>query len=275
MAIPRFFAVSDNADRYLIGEEVTVGLSVQALHHANRVLRLRVGELVEIVLRDVWTTYLSEITYISAKGMVVKVLEKLPVRSLPISFDLFWGYAKHGKNDLIVRQAVEIGCERLIPVKFERSVLRSSDQSDEKRTQRLLAISESAAMQAHRSVIPPVEYTITFDDLVERSESYDTVIVAWEQSDVAALSFTIENELKKEPQHIALVIGPEGGIDPSEIEILASRGAQVAGMGATILRVETACTVACGILADLIRARTYGNVPDEEGGSITRLGSEA
>jgi len=254
MSTPRFFAERDNKQAYILGEEVTVGLSAGALHHANRVLRLRCGQSVEIVLRDLWTTYRAEITYLSNKGMVVKLIEKLTAANLPISFDLYRGFAKHGKNDQIVRQAVEIGCDRLTPVIFERSILRVDQEVEQKRVQRLQAIAESAAMQAHREIIPPVEIAQSFEVMIENLKDYDGVVVAWEQTRQDTLSNILDEVIETRPTKIALVIGPEGGITDEEIDTLVTIDAQVASMGTTILRVETACCVACGITADRIRA---------------------
>jgi len=251
----RFFVSPENSTDFQVGEVVSLQLDPQAFHHATRVLRLRQGERIETVLRDVWTTYQCEIIKFSKDSILAHVIEEISTTELPVKFDLFWGYAKGDKNERIVRQAVEVGCARLVPVQFVRCDVRFDKDRAEKKQVRLQAIAESAAMQAHRSIIPTVEQVQSFDSLVDSLSEYDASIVAWEQAQGPSLSQVVDEALRTEPKRVALIIGPEGGIERSEIDMLIECDVRLSGMGDSILRVETACVVACGILAD--RIRTY------------------
>ena len=260
MSYHRFFAQSDNAQDYRIGETVTLHLDDQDFHHATRVVRLRTGESIEVVLRDLWSTYRGEVVEIGKDALSVRITDQVPSTELPVLCDLFWGYAKGDKNEQIVRQTVEIGINRLVPVLFKRCEANTDPERGTRKVERLQKIACSAAMQAHRSVIPHVEAITSFDKACAQLFAYDVVIVAWEQAHRASFSKTVDRVLSKtagfdkDDRHIALVIGPEGGIDPGEAQALWAQGAQLVSMGASILRVETACTVACGILADRIQA---------------------
>ncbi|MCL2818330.1 MAG: 16S rRNA (uracil(1498)-N(3))-methyltransferase [Actinomycetia bacterium] len=253
MALPRFFVSNENATGYLEGHEVEVRADSATLHHAYRVLRIRPGERIEIVSRDVWDAYEAKVIALSDDHLIVSVLKHLSVRGSRIPFDLIWGWAKQGKNDVIVRQATEIGCERLIPVIFDRCVVKAKGASGIKRMERLNTIIESAAAQSHRWSIPTLEPIQTFGEMIGTLETYDAVIVAWEEKSEPMLSQVVDEVLQGEPERIALVIGPEGGIERDEIDTLVEHGALLASMGPSILRVETACIAGCAVLADRIQ----------------------
>jgi len=254
MAAHRIFASCENASAYESGASVEVILDSDTLHHVTRVLRLRVGETVEVILKDSWNAYEATVQSVSKEGLRVHVQGVLPTAELPAALDLFWGYAKGDKNDRIVRQATEIGCRRFTPVRFQRSEIKIDGAHMAKKIDRFTAIATSAAAQAHRSIIPQISSMISSDELAEVLASYDACLIAWEQDNEKALSQVADEVIAQGARTIALVIGPEGGIAPSEIARLQQQGAQTAHMGRTILRVETACSVACGIVADRIRS---------------------
>jgi len=266
MSRPRFFVDPVNANDYQVAGTVDVVLDADTLHHATKVLRLREGEHIEIVLRDLWRTYHAQIVSLSSEGVCGRILEELTVESPSLEFDLYWGLAKAAKNDQIVRQAVEIGANGLIPVLFSRCDADRKRPLSSSRMQRLRAIALSAAMQSHRSRIPHLADPLPFDEALPRLQSYEGVIVAWEEHEggsfadsvdgvIASLHGPLADRLESRPLgRLAVVVGGEGGLTGAEVDALTSAGAVIASMGPTILRVETATTVACALVADRIRS---------------------
>jgi 16S rRNA (uracil1498-N3)-methyltransferase len=204
-----------------------------------------------------WDAYSCSFIKFTVRGFSAEVLKMLPTTELPVPVALAWGWAKGDKNDRIVRQATEIGCSMLQPVLFERAAAKKS--VIEKRFARLETIAESAAAQAHRTRLAllkdPQAVSAFADSLVNVSEN--PVIVAWEEATAPTLSDVVDDVLGDETASVTLVIGPEGGLTAQEADALALQGAVLARLGSSILRVETACTVGLGIVADRIRSR-YG-----------------
>jgi 16S rRNA (uracil1498-N3)-methyltransferase len=254
MARHRLFASSDNAAAYVKGAKVAPILDDQTIHHAKRVLRLRVQEQIEIVVCDEWTTYLCEVIDLSKGIFEVLVIEEIAPQELPVICDLYWGLSKGDKNERIVRQATEIGFTNLTPVAFQRSIHSSQNGSAHKQ-ERLKAIAQAAAMQSHRSIVPTVNDTALFEQAIESLSHYDAVIVLWEEANGIPLSLIVDEVLSTNPARIGFVVGPEGGITKEEIESIRMIGGQLADLGDSILRVETACTVVCGIADDRIRVQ--------------------
>lgn len=101
-------------------------------------------------------------------------------------------------------------------------------------------IAEVASKQSGRDLIPKVENIINIKQLCEKIKNYDLVLVAYELEE----NNYIKSELlkikgKKENYKIAIIIGPEGGIEKSEVDEMQNSGAKVISLGKRILRTET------------------------------------
>lgn len=257
MAASRFFVESTNASEYQTDALLIVDIGRDELRHATKVLRLRAGEPIELVVRDVWTAWSCVIESIDDHGLSVRVVEELPSAERPYQVTLFYGLAKGDKNETIVRQAVEVGVWKVQPVMFRRSVVKLDESRKAKLERRLQAISYAAAQQAHRVHIPEVGSIATFKDALQQMKDLDAVFVLWEEFDGDSLLERVEgiSETLSRDARIGVVVGPEGGIDAAEIESLKEVGSLLGSLGPTILRVETACVVAPAIaLAALDRA---------------------
>lgn len=260
MASARFFASSDNSSDYAVGQTVLVGLTRDELFHARKVLRLRVGETVEIVVRDVWSVWAGSVVSLGDGGLAVAIEREILIEPAAYSLTLVFGVSKGDKNDTIVRQATEIGVHALAPVVFSRSVVKFEADKRDKKLTRLSTIAESAAQQSHRSVIPEVLPFVTFGEFIADADGFDHLIILWEEFEGPTLSHYIRSldSAAVRGSRIALIVGPEGGITATEVEQLQALGAQLASLGPSILRVETACTVATGIAVDALNAQVQG-----------------
>lgn len=242
MSAHRFFLTGPLAD----GVESPLELSAADVHHAVDVLRLRVGEQIDVVEPSarVWRV---AVTQVGADGVWGEVLREIPAVASP-HVTLFQGVAKGEKMDAIVRQATEVGAERIVPVLTARSVVQLDARKRIDRGERWRRVAQAAAKQAKRTSIPAVADPITLREASGELAGYDGVIVVWEESaggpgiDAAVRSFAPEPDSR-----IALVVGPEGGLTAEEVEALGALGAVSATLGPTILRTETAAVVALSL----------------------------
>ena len=157
-------------------------LAAADLHHAVSVLRLRVGENVEVV-EPAGEVLRAEVVSADDAGVVVMVLGPLGdgSRRLP-HVTLFQGVAKGDKMDDIVRQAVEVGAEAIVPVMTSRTIVRLDPAKRASRAERWRRIAKSAAQQAKRASVPSVSEPVGFAEAIDLLTSYDRVVVLWEES---------------------------------------------------------------------------------------------
>lgn len=256
MSAHRFFVEGDLGWRE--GLEVDVALSADDLHHASHVLRLQPGETIEVAPAAGGTAFQVELTSVAAERIAGRVVAVLPARDATATVVLVQGVAKGDKMDSIVRQAVEVGVGAVAPVLTERSVVRLDAGKRAAKAERWSRIAKSAAEQSHRSSVPPVYPPVTLAEFAKRTSEFERIVVLWEDADAASagsrhLDAVVAAWPNPQLGKVALVVGPEGGLSVAEVEALVQAGAEVATLGTTVLRTETAAVVGTALLIHELR----------------------
>ena len=211
-------------------------ISGEDYNHIRNVLRMKIGTKILINDKEKSNSYLAEIQEIGAKEIICKVIEKMASNEMSVNVTLFQGIPKSDKMEYIIQKSVELGVSEIVPTEMKNCVAKINNE--ENKLTRWNKISETAAKQSKRSIIPKVESKISFDDLLNRIKEFDLVIVAYENEKHTSLKDVLQN--CKGVKNIAIIIGPEGGIDTKELKLLEDNGVQVASLGKRILRTETA-----------------------------------
>jgi 16S rRNA (uracil1498-N3)-methyltransferase len=150
---------------------------------------------------------------------------------------------KGDAGELAVRLATEAGVDEILPWRARRSVAHWEEgPRGEKALARWRASASSAAKQARRSRLPPVTEPVTTSELCERTRADATLLL---HEDAAYALADVE---LPDAGDLLVVVGPEGGVDPAELEALSAAGARPAALGPTVLRACTAGTVALGAI---------------------------
>ena len=152
--------------------------------------------------------------------------------------------------ELIIQKSIELGVNAIIPVDMKRCVVKLDSKSENKKIERWQKIAESAAKQSGRNSIPEIKYVSKIADLINSKNEYDAIIVCYENETENTLKRELlqlkEVLLKNYEIKIAIVIGPEGGLEEHDVENLKNNGAKIVTLGNRILRTET---VALNILS--------------------------
>ena len=222
----------------IVGEDV---------NHMSNVLRMKKEDELQVCNQETGENYITKITSFSKEKIECEIVKKIDktVES-NVNITLFQGIPKFDKMELIIQKNTEVGVKKIVPVLMERTVVKLDEKTINKKIERWQKISEVAAKQSMRDIIPEVENVIKLKDI--EKQNYDIILVAYENEDKNMLkSELIELKNKKMNKYnIAIVIGPEGGIAEKEIEILKNMGAVFVSLGKRILRTETAGIVMSG-----------------------------
>lgn len=231
--MPRFF-VKDNQIKqdkiYIIGEDV---------NHIKNVLRKQVGDNLEICNQETGNTYICEITEIKETEIENLIIEKIASTESKIKVDIYQGLPKADKMELIIQKSVELGANAIIPVEMKRCVVKLDAKSENKKIERWQKIAESAAKQSGRNNVPEIRPIIKIEDIAKLKYEYDSIIVCYEKETDNYLKNELLKLKDKQEVKIAIVIGPEGGLEEKDVENLKQNGANVVTLGKRILRTET------------------------------------
>ena len=231
--MPRFFVESVAAD--------TVTVTGQDAVHMRRSLRMMVGDSVTLC-DGCGTDAACVIQEFSGEDVVLSVTARTPSAAEPTCVvTLYQGLPKADKMEWIIQKAVELGVTRIVPVQMARCVAVINEKAA-KKTARWQKIADEAAGQSGRGILPTVEEPIAFKTAVARLKEENTV-VCYECGGVPFLQLA-----DRTTRALSLVIGPEGGFDPHEIDTLRDGGAKIATLGPRILRCETAPLAALAAL---------------------------
>lgn len=216
--------------------------------HIRGALRMRTGD--NLTLCDgAGSDYYCEITGFGDETVELKILYRAPTACEPtLAVTLYQGLPKGDKLEWIIQKAVELGVTRIVPVETARSVARLTGKEEKKRV-RWQRIADEAAGQCGRGILPPVNMPLTWRQAVEdmSSRGKDVPLIVCYEGGGEPLSALADVRTGA----LSLVIGPEGGFKPEEIQELTGRGARIATLGKRILRCETAPLAALAALMTL------------------------
>lgn len=208
-------------------------------NHIANVLRMKNGENILLTSKQDFKTYICNINYISRNEVICNILDEYKSKSeLNIDIDLYQGIPKSDKMEYIIQKAVELGVNKIFPVNMKNCIAKINDK--EKKIARWNKISEVAAKQSKRDVIPSVEKEVNVQYICDNINKYNLVIVAYENEEKISIKDILRSEKYKDIQKIAIVVGPEGGLKEEEIENMKAKGAKIVSLGKRILRTETA-----------------------------------
>lgn len=210
------------------------------VNHIRNVLRMTPGEKISISDSAQGRRYHCEIRSFEDECVIAKILlEQEADTELASRLYLFQGLPKSDKMELIIQKAVELGVHEVIPVATKRAIVKLDKKKEESKRKRWNMISESAAKQSKRMIIPEVTAVMTFAEALRYAAEIDVKLIPYELAEGMETTRALLAEIRQ-GQSVAIFIGPEGGFDEKEIEQAQQAGVQPITLGRRILRTETA-----------------------------------
>jgi 16S rRNA (uracil1498-N3)-methyltransferase len=214
--------------------------------HAATVKRLRVGE--ELVLSDGSGTQVRcSVVAVDRDALSLRVLERWAEPEPAPRVVLAQALVKGDRGELAVELATEAGVDGVVPWRAARCVAKWEDgPRGAKALGRWRSTVREAAKQARRARVPFVDEPVSTTQLAQRVSSSALTLVLHESATdrLADVEFPAAGD-------VLLVVGPEGGISPEELDVLRSSGARIVRLGPTVLRASTAAAVALGAIGVL------------------------
>ncbi len=214
-------------------------------NHIKNVLRMDIGDTCLVSMGG--KSDLCQIEEFSSDGVYLKILEEdYTDTELPVKIYLFQGLPKGDKMEYIIQKCVELGVFAITPVEMKHCIVKLDDKKAKSKRTRWQGISESAAKQSKRNIIPEIMEVSSFTKALEFAKGLDLILVPYENEE--GMSATVEALANlKNVKSVGIFIGPEGGFEKAEIEKALNSGAKIISLGKRILRTETAAITAVGM----------------------------
>ncbi|GAA1432062.1 16S rRNA (uracil(1498)-N(3))-methyltransferase [Microlunatus lacustris] len=206
--------------------------------HAAVVRRIAPGEQV-LVADGRGRGLRAEVTGASKAGLTLRVLEHLAVAERPLRVVVVQALAKGDRSELAVEMLTEVGVSEIWPWQASRSIVRWSAERGEKSLGRWRSTAREATKQSRRLVQPTLRPVLSTAQLATALAEVELALVLHEDAETPLR----EVELPASGT-VAVVVGPEGGIAPEELERFAAAGAHTVSVSDGVLRTSTAGVVA-------------------------------
>ena len=236
--MPKFFVKEEQI------QENQIIILGQDVKHIKKVLRAKIGDELQICNSQNGENFLCEIDNLEEEKIICQIKEKIQEQvESNIEVTIFQGLPKADKMEYIIQKSVELGVYDITPVEMKRCVVKLNEKDKSKKIERWQRISEVAAKQCGRDIIPQINNIINIKNICNLIQEYDMVLVAYENEEKNTLKEQLENIKKqnnsKSKVKIGIIIGPEGGLEEKDVETLKENGAKVITLGRRILRTET------------------------------------
>lgn len=216
-------------------------------HHASSVRRVRVGEEVTVGDgRGAWLT--GAVESVAPREVVVRISARTDAPEPSPRVVLVQALAKGDRDELAVQAATELGADEIVPWQAARSVSRWDAAKAVKGRARWGTIVREAAKQAHRPWVPVVAELTSTAGLVQRAAASRLLVLEPTASERLS-TLAVEDG---DGRDIVLVVGPEGGIAPEELDALAAAGGRLVRLGDTVLRTSTAGPAALAVVSSAL-----------------------
>lgn len=213
-----------------IAERIT--LDAAGSHHLLRVVGIAPGETVE-VFDSAGAVARAELVAVEQGAAVLAVVERVAAKAQPQRW-LLVGVVRPAAMEIVLRMGTELGLDHLWPVWTERTVRKASE-----RRERWVRIAESAAEQCGRATVPTIASPRPLEEALADVPCADR-FVALPGAQGSPTTPTAD---------AAILVGPEGGLTPAELERAQALGFRPVHLGPHTLRTETAAIAALAWLA--------------------------
>lgn len=209
-------------------------LNEEQSRHISKSLRMKVGDMLTLSCGN-GKDYGCIIEAIDSKSVMLSVCYEQANNCEPtVKVKLYQGVPKGDKLEDIIQKCTELGISNIQPVLTHRSVSRPDSKSAKKKQARYQKIALEAAQQSGRGIVPEICEMTDLKTAVANDDS-DLKILFYEGGGTP-----LKDIINKNIKTVSIYIGPEGGFEGNEVELIKENGGTVATLGKRILRTQTA-----------------------------------
>ncbi|PAV26634.1 16S rRNA (uracil(1498)-N(3))-methyltransferase [Tamilnaduibacter salinus] len=215
-------------------------LDAPAAQHVGRALRMQPGQSLVLFNGDGYD-YPAELVQVTKSTVTARPGTPVPGQAeSPLQVHLGQVLSRGDRMDYAIQKSTELGVASITPLFSDRCEVRLKGDRAEKRQRHWQQVAISAAEQCGRARVPAIQPVTSLSDWFARNGSADLRLV---------LHHRAEHSLSEwgRPGTLALLIGPEGGLNEAEIETALAHNYHPAALGPRVMRTETAPVAALSV----------------------------
>ena len=237
--------------RVYVEEELVVGaqcaLAQAQTHYLKHVLRLKPGAALLLFDGRQALDFHAVLTADGKKlGARVESATAVATESRLV-VELIQGLGRTDHMDWMIQKTTELGVSRITLFNAERTQTPLKPAQLEKKMQHWRSVAISACEQSGRAILPEITFQRDLDQAIATSTSDCKLLL-----DFSGDSLTSVLQQRPPSMPLAILLGPEGGLNPAEIEYAKSNGFATVTLGPRVLRTETAAITALAIAQSLV-----------------------
>lgn len=237
MRNPRFFEPQP------LNEGSEIHLSDSVVQHVCRALRMRPGDQITLFNGD-GGEFQAELIQVDKRKATARLLtHEYPAVESPLQVHIGQTLSRGERMDYAVQKATELGAKQITPLFSERCEVKLPPDRQAKRISHWQQVAISASEQCGRTVPTAIAQPNSLE--------------AWVKEQQTELKFVLHHHSAQPlselapPTSISLLIGPEGGLTPAEVELAQDFGFKPLTLGPRVMRTETAPVAALALLNHL------------------------
>lgn len=235
MRIPRIFTTQQ------LTTSSELLLDKEAGNHVSRVLRMTVGQQIELFNGD-GHSYFGNIVSIDRNQVTIGIIEsQASDNESPLTIHLYQGVSRGDKMDLTLQKGVELGVKQFTPLITERCGVKLDAKRWQKKHEHWQKVIESACEQCGRNTIPTLHPVIKLQAALTHLTDNSFFMHPDAKAGFKTVSANIDSEIQ-------LWVGPEGGFSEEEISWVTAHGCNPVQLGPRVLRTETAALAAVAVM---------------------------
>jgi 16S rRNA (uracil1498-N3)-methyltransferase len=234
MRVPRVFT------HQAIVTNSTLALAEPQSHYLSKVLRMQAGRGL-ILFNGDGGEYSAEISAVHKKYIEVNVKDfSSENRESHLQLELAIGVSRGERMDWVLQKATELGVTKITPLLTERTEVKLGGERADKKMEHWQQILISACEQCQRNILPKLSEPKIYSEWVTQCEADFKFVLHHRDSQGLPKD--------KITQSVALLIGPEGGLDDDEIAQAIAQKFSPLTLGPRVLRTETAPVAAISLV---------------------------
>lgn len=205
-------------------------------HHIRDVLRLKKDEILNIFDSEA-NIYICKIKNFSSDKIELEIQKKFKAKAPPLYLVVACAIPKAKIMDSIVDKLTQLGVSKIIPLVTQRTIVRWSQERQNKNLERWKKISISSSQQAKRTHLPIIEKVMDLQETLKLSKDFSLKLIFTISEETEPLKKILE---KNKTKKFFILIGPEGDFSHQEVKLAKNYGFIPVSLGNLVLKVETA-----------------------------------